>query len=200
MPLIILLIIYGNNKKMNLKKIDIIKISNNMYQVQQKEILKKAQFIFSNGLKSQQRLSKNMINKANTVLVNFYDGKCDEEIKKKELEIKQLRMQKKDMKIKIRARHKELMEHFGYIEKKVPNNLKLECWNLFHGPLNQNGNCFCCKMLIDKRNYYARYIVPLINGGQMIKENVRILCKNCNKNMNSNEHMKQYMIRVGFLK
>ena len=55
-------------------------------------------------------------------------------------------------------------------------------------------------MLIDKRNYYARYIVPIINGGEIVKENVRILCKNCNKNMNSNEHMKQYMIRVGFLK
>lgn len=200
MLLIIQRIIYGNNKKMNLKKIDIIKISNNMYQVQQNELLKKAQIIFSNGLKSQQRLSKNMINKANTTLVNFYDGKYNEEIKKKELEIKQLRMRKKDMKMKIKTRHKELLEYFGYIEKKVPNNLKLECWNLFHGSVNQNGNCFCCKILIDKRNYYARYIVPLINGGKLIKENVRILCKNCNKNMNSNEHMKQYMIRVGFLK
>ena len=45
--------------------------------------------------------------------------------KEEELEIKQLRMRKKDMKMKIKARHKELMEHFGYIEKKVPNNLKL---------------------------------------------------------------------------
>lgn len=185
---------------MNLKKIDIIKMNNNMYQVQQNELLKKAQLIFSNGKQSQQRLSKNMINKANTTLVNFYDGKYDEEIKKKELEIKQLRMQKKDMKMKIKTRHKELLEHFGHIEKRVPNNLKLEVWNLFHGHVNQNGNCFCCKMFIDKRNYYARYIVPIINGGQMVKENVRILCKNCNKNMNSNEYMKQYMIRVGFLK
>ena len=81
MRYIIQLIIYGNNKKKNLKKIDIIKISNNMYQVQQNELLKKAQFIFSNGLKSPQRLSKNLINKANTVLVKFYDEKCDEEIK-----------------------------------------------------------------------------------------------------------------------
>ena len=84
MLLIIQRIICGNNKKMNLKKIDIIKINNNMYQVQQNELLKKAQIIFSNGLKSQQRLSKNMINKANTTLIIFYDGKYNEEIKKKD--------------------------------------------------------------------------------------------------------------------
>lgn len=85
-----------------------------MYKVHSQSTIEKAKYIFKNGLSCDFRLSKSDITKANKILVESTEEEFKTKIAELELELKKMRIKRKDVKNQIRLRHKDLMKRFGY--------------------------------------------------------------------------------------
>ena len=171
---------------------------NNMYKVHSEETIKKAEFIFRNGLTCEHRLSKKDIEMANSILVQSRDKEFKAKIAQMELELKKMRLQRKEVKNQIRTRYKKIMGRFGYLETKINDKLKDACWNRYIGFYNQNGECVCCKRNVNKNSYEVRCVVPICKGGSLFIDNLRIICGQCIIEIGKDEVMGDFVIRKGY--
>ena len=85
-----------------------------MYKVHSQPIIEKAKYIFQNGLSCDFHLSKSDITKANKILVESTEEEFKTKIAELELQLKKMRIKRKDVKNQIRQRHKDLLKRFGY--------------------------------------------------------------------------------------
>ena len=89
-----------------------------MQSVQKKGNFVKAKKMFDVGLQlsndKKHIYSKKNINMAEKIMKDKFKDECDTKIAELELQIKQLRLQKKDMFMKITHHKKKLLQHFGH--------------------------------------------------------------------------------------
>lgn len=70
------------------------------------------------------------------------------------------------------------------MEKNISNSdnftekLKRKVWNRSFSNIN-DGNCFCCDTQISFNDFECGYIIPQINGGKKILENLKPICECC---------------------
>jgi len=84
-----------------------------------------------------------------------------------------------------------------YRKKKITKSLRAEVWRTYMGDVGE-GPCFCCR----KNNIKALdgmecgHVKAETNGGETTLENLRPICKDCNKNGNGGmgiKHMRDYI-------
>ena len=78
--------------------------------------------------------------------------------------------------------------------KGIPASLRKELWMNYFGE-NFEGKCFCCKNKIVRDDFEAGHVISDKDGGETILENLKPLCKTCNRSMGSdnlNEYKKRY--------
>lgn len=82
-----------------------------------------------------------------------------------------------------------------YVKKRIPRKLRLDVWDKYIGDDKRQGNCYVCNYKIDITDFEAGHIIAEVNGGKTNLENLRPICKNCNRSvatMNMNEYKKTY--------
>jgi len=82
-------------------------------------------------------------------------------------------------------------------KEKIPATLKNILWHKYF-ETSLTGLCQCCKVeLISKAIFDAGHIISEANGGKVVLENLKPICKLCNSSMgktNMDEFMKKYGI------
>lgn len=82
-----------------------------------------------------------------------------------------------------------------YKRKSIPKAVKDKVWDEYVGVKNGTGPCYCCKGIIDSKNFDCGHIIAAAEGGENIVENLRPLCSTCNKSMgkqNMEEFIRMY--------
>jgi 5-methylcytosine-specific restriction endonuclease McrA len=65
----------------------------------------------------------------------------------------------------------------------VPSAVRVALWNTWHGRENGVGKCFCCGCKVAQQDFEAGHVVPASRGGSCRVENLRVLCRTCNRSM-----------------
>jgi hypothetical protein len=82
-------------------------------------------------------------------------------------------------------------------KEKIPATLKNILWHKYFDT-SLTGVCQCCKVeLISKAIFDAGHVISEKNGGQVVLENLKPICKLCNSSMgktNMDDFMKKYGI------
>jgi hypothetical protein len=85
----------------------------------------------------------------------------------------------------------------GAKKEKIPATLKNILWHKYFEK-SITGLCQCCKVeIISKAIFDAGHVISEKNGGQVVLENLKPICKLCNSSMgktNMDEFMKKYGI------
>ena len=68
-------------------------------------------------------------------------------------------------------------------KESIPSKLRINVWNTYEGAQNKIGTCMCCSNSIEFENFHCGHVVAEKNGGEMIIENLRPICANCNLSM-----------------
>jgi len=76
----------------------------------------------------------------------------------------------------------EIVEKF--YRKTIPKSLRRELWKNHFGE-RFNGSCFVCKERIKKDSFEAGHVIAVSEGGENKLENLRPICKLCNRSMGS---------------
>ena len=80
--------------------------------------------------------------------------------------------------------------------KSIPKRVRLQVWNRDVGETYEFGNCHCCgDEVYFEKNYEAGHIVAHARGGADTAENLRVVCRCCNRSMytqNMDEFKVQY--------
>lgn len=82
----------------------------------------------------------------------------------------------------------------GGKRKSIPASVKKKLW-IDHNGKKYKGPCYVCKEFIDIHNFEAGHIIPASKGGSDNINNLRPICKSCNRSMrdmNLNEFKKRY--------
>jgi hypothetical protein len=77
--------------------------------------------------------------------------------------------------------------------KTIPISVKRKLWVNYNGK-KYKGPCFVCKSTIDTHNFEAGHVKAVSNGGNNNINNLRPICKGCNRgmgNQNLNEFKKE---------
>ena len=76
-------------------------------------------------------------------------------------------------------------KHFGEKRKRnrVPKGVKDKSWDIYIGADKGTGPCFCCKKIIDSKNFEAGHVIAKAKGGKNHIDNIRPICGNCNRSM-----------------
>jgi len=64
----------------------------------------------------------------------------------------------------------------------IPPKLRQEVWETNIGDKFW-GNCFSCSMRINALEFACGHIVSEFNGGKMVLDNMKVVCKSCNSKM-----------------
>lgn len=70
----------------------------------------------------------------------------------------------------------------------IPPKLRQEVWETNIGDKFW-GNCFVCKMRIHVLEFACGHVVSEFKGGQMVLENLKVVCKSCNSKMGTQNMM-----------
>lgn len=65
----------------------------------------------------------------------------------------------------------------------VPKALKDRLWDTTFGDEAGSGQCYVCGVRICIRNFEAGHVVAVARGGRTILENLRCICRTCNRSM-----------------
>ena len=124
--------------------------------------------------------------RASNILRDTYNKQFDNEISKLELQIRKLKIKKKETTLEISQREKQLCIYYGHKIGKltIPAPIKEKCWNEYIGIFIGEAHCFCCKNnKISKSNFQAGHVISEVNGGEISVENLRPICGQCNSSM-----------------
>ena len=80
------------------------------------------------------------------------------------------------------------------IRKSIPKSLKIELWKNNFGEMFE-GSCYVCKSKILRDEFEAGHVIASINGGEDKIDNLRTICKACNRSMgtqNLNKFKEKY--------
>ena len=75
--------------------------------------------------------------------------------------------------------------------KSIPKVLKNQVWDSNIGKCFGVGECYCCGILIDSKNFEAGHIISVANGGESTLNNLKPICSCCNKSM-STENLEDF--------
>jgi hypothetical protein len=79
----------------------------------------------------------------------------------------------------------------------IPKPLKNKVWDYYNGRENGIGNCYCCKRIIDSKDFECGHVKAEAKGGVLILSNLRPICGQCNRSMGTT-HMHDFMKKIGF--
>lgn len=75
--------------------------------------------------------------------------------------------------------------------KTIPKGIRRSIWDVeFEGKMK--GYCFCCDKSVDYDGWECGHILADSKGGDVIMDNLKVLCSSCNRSM-GNIHMGDYM-------
>lgn len=78
-------------------------------------------------------------------------------------------------------------------------DIKQQCWDMWVGHDELTHRCFCCeKWIVRKSLFQYTYFTSKVNGGKHEAENLRPVCKECNKVIDS-ENLENYKRKNGFI-
>ncbi len=75
-------------------------------------------------------------------------------------------------------------EREEYKRKSIPKSVKNKLWHRFFGG-RFKGECPICSNSIQRDNFEAGHIIAVAEGGDNNIDNLKPLCKNCNRSMGS---------------
>jgi len=78
---------------------------------------------------------------------------------------------------------------------KLPKKTRDRVWDKYVGRTEREGKCFVCKDKITIGNWECSHVIAVANGGKNNLDNLRPLCKTCNRDMgimNMNEYKKKF--------
>jgi 5-methylcytosine-specific restriction endonuclease McrA len=104
-----------------------------------------------------------------------------------------LRIAKDNMKKEIVA----LKQHNKAVKKKaIPATVKRLVWHKYIGEDKGKAKCVCCNTTdITQLSFHCGHVVPEAHGGEIIVDNLRPVCQNCNSSMgtmNMNDFKQTY--------
>lgn len=67
----------------------------------------------------------------------------------------------------------------------VPSAVRIALWNAWHGSDSGTGSCFCCGSKVTQQDFEAGHVVAASKGGKNRIDNLRVLCRACNRSMGS---------------
>lgn len=67
----------------------------------------------------------------------------------------------------------------------VPGAVRFALWNRWHGCESGTGSCFCCGCKVTQQDFEAGHVVAASRGGGCSVDNLRVLCRACNRSMGS---------------
>ncbi len=70
----------------------------------------------------------------------------------------------------------------SYNRKSIPQSVRKELWRNFFGE-QREGSCFVCKDTIEDNNFEAGHVVAHAEGGADTVDNLRPICRTCNRSM-----------------
>jgi hypothetical protein len=80
--------------------------------------------------------------------------------------------------------------------KKIPSSIRTLVWNKYIGEDVAQADCFCCRTAkISVRSFDCGHVIAEAKGGDLTINNLRPICKDCNKSMGTrsmNEFTKEY--------
>lgn len=74
--------------------------------------------------------------------------------------------------------------------EKIPKTIRIKLWEQSFGKCLE-GECYCCGNLVDYNSFEAGHVVSRFYGGTNKLDNLRVVCKNCNRDMGT-QHMEEY--------
>lgn len=67
---------------------------------------------------------------------------------------------------------------------KIPQTLRIACWNKYIGEEVGKAPCVCCKNIaVTQHNFHCGHVVAEANGGKLTVDNLRPICSCCNNSM-----------------
>jgi len=80
-----------------------------------------------------------------------------------------------------------------YKKATISSSLKKQVWEKYNEKLGE-AKCHCCGIInVSPLNYEAGHVIPEITGGKTIVDNLRPICKECNRRMGAT-NMRDWMI------
>jgi hypothetical protein len=80
--------------------------------------------------------------------------------------------------------------------KKIPSSIRTLVWNKYIAADVAQSDCFCCRTAkISVRSFDCGHVIAEAKGGDLTINNLRPICKDCNKSMGTrsmNEFTKEY--------
>ncbi len=71
--------------------------------------------------------------------------------------------------------------------RRVPSAVRVALWNSWHGREAGVGSCHCCGCAVTQQDFEAGHIVAAAHGGGATLDNLRVLCRPCNRSMGSRD-------------
>ena len=65
----------------------------------------------------------------------------------------------------------------------MPSAVRVALWNAWHGSDSGTGSCFCCGTKVTQQDFEAGHVVAASKGGPCRVDNLRVLCRACNRSM-----------------
>jgi len=82
----------------------------------------------------------------------------------------------------------------------IPQAMRLAVWNIaFGGPEVGVGACACCERAITQQDFECGHVVSRAVGGSVTLDNLRPVCRACNRSMgkvNMDEFKRQYFSKL----
>lgn len=74
----------------------------------------------------------------------------------------------------------------------IPSAVRMAAWNKWNGRTSGVGPCCCCGEEITQQDFECGHVIPASKGGNNGVDNLRPLCRNCNRSM-GDDHMDKFM-------
>lgn len=65
----------------------------------------------------------------------------------------------------------------------MPAAVRMAVWNTWHGVEKGTGDCFCCGGRVTQQDFECGHVVAAVHGGSNTVDNLRTLCRTCNRSM-----------------
>ena len=72
-------------------------------------------------------------------------------------------------------------------KRRVPSAVRVALWNAWHGREAGVGECHCCGCAVTQQDFEAGHVVAAAHGGAARLDNLRVLCRPCNRSMGSRD-------------